>query len=60
LCTKESRRTEPDGEQFPLIEGVTVAGTVPTQEQLNKIPALAQTIKGVSGVKVNAKVAPAQ
>lgn len=39
---------------------VTVTGTVPTQEQLNKIPALAQTIKGVSGVKVNVKVAPAQ
>jgi hyperosmotically inducible periplasmic protein len=39
---------------------VTVTGTVPTQEQLNKIPTLAQAIKGVSGVKVNAKVAPAQ
>ncbi|WP_017317274.1 BON domain-containing protein [Mastigocladopsis repens] len=39
---------------------VTVAGTVPTQEQLNKIPTLAQEIKGVKGVKVDAKVAPAQ
>ncbi|BAZ12608.1 hypothetical protein NIES4071_44400 [Calothrix sp. NIES-4071] len=39
---------------------VTITGTVPTQEQLNKIPALAQQIKGVSGVKVDAKVAPAQ
>ncbi len=39
---------------------VTVTGTVPTQEQLNKIPTLAQQIKGVSGVKVDAKVAPAQ
>ncbi|NMG08283.1 BON domain-containing protein [Brasilonema sp. UFV-L1] len=39
---------------------VTVAGTVPTQEQLNKIPTLAQEIKGVKSVKVNAKVAPAQ
>lgn len=39
---------------------VTVAGTVPTQEQLNKIPTLAQQIKGVKSVKVNAKVAPAQ
>ena len=39
---------------------VTVAGTVPTQEQLNKIPTLAQQIKGVKSVKVNAKVAPAK
>jgi hypothetical protein len=39
---------------------VTVAGTVPTQEQLNKIPTLAQEIKGVKSVKVEAKVAPAQ
>ncbi len=39
---------------------VTVTGTVPTQEQLNKIPTLAQAIKGVTGVKVNVKVAPAQ
>ncbi|NJM69052.1 MAG: BON domain-containing protein [Scytonema sp. RU_4_4] len=39
---------------------VTVAGTVPTQEQLNKIPTLAQEIKGVKSVKVDAKVAPAQ
>lgn len=39
---------------------VTVAGTVPTQEQLNKIEPLAKEIKGVKGVKVNATVAPAQ
>lgn len=39
---------------------VTVTGTVPTQEQLNKIPTLAQEIKGVTGVTVDAKVAPAQ
>ena len=38
---------------------VTVAGTVPTQEQLNKIPTLAQQIKGVKSVKVNVKVSPA-
>ncbi|MBW4607457.1 MAG: BON domain-containing protein [Hassallia sp. WJT32-NPBG1] len=39
---------------------LTVVGTVPTQEQLSKIPTLAQEIKGVKSVKVNAKVAPAQ
>jgi osmotically-inducible protein OsmY len=39
---------------------VTVAGTVPTQQQLDKIPKLAQEIKGVSSVKVNVKVAPAK
>lgn len=39
---------------------VTVVGTVPTQEQLSKIPTLAQEIKGVKSVKVDAKVAPAQ
>jgi osmotically-inducible protein OsmY len=39
---------------------VTVVGTVPTQEQLSKIPTLAQEIKGVKSVKVNAKVAAAQ
>jgi hyperosmotically inducible protein len=39
---------------------VTVVGTVPTQEQLSKIPTLAQEIKGVKSVKVNGKVAPAQ
>lgn len=39
---------------------VTVVGTVPTQEQLNKIPTLTQQIKGVKSVKVNAKVGPAQ
>ncbi|MCX7595260.1 MAG: BON domain-containing protein [Fischerella sp.] len=39
---------------------VTVAGTVPTQEQLNKIPTLAQEIKGVKSVDIkNVKVAPA-
>lgn len=39
---------------------VTVAGTVPTQEQLNKVPTLAQQIKGVKQVDVkNVKVAPA-
>ncbi len=38
---------------------VTVAGTVPTQEQLNKIPTLSKEIKGVKDVKVDAKVAPA-
>lgn len=38
---------------------VTIGGTVPTQEQLNKIPTLAQEIKGVKGVKVAVKVAPA-
>ena len=39
---------------------LTVAGTVPTQAQLSKIPTLAKEIKGVKSVKVNAKVAPAQ
>lgn len=39
---------------------IVITGTVPTQEQLNKIPTLAQQIKGVTGVKVNAKVAPGQ
>ncbi|WP_026734402.1 BON domain-containing protein [Fischerella sp. PCC 9605] len=39
---------------------VTVAGTVPTQEQLNRIPTLAQEIKGVKSVDAkNVKVAPA-
>ncbi len=39
---------------------LTVVGTVPTQEQLSKIPTLAKEIKGVKSVKVDAKVAPAQ
>ncbi|TFI53162.1 BON domain-containing protein [Mastigocladus laminosus UU774] len=39
---------------------VKVAGTVPTQEQLNKVPTLAQQIKGVKTVDAqNVKVAPA-
>ncbi|MFB2768234.1 BON domain-containing protein [Pelatocladus sp. BLCC-F211] len=39
---------------------VKVAGTVPTQEQLNKVPALAQQIKGVKSVDAQkVKVAPA-
>ncbi|KJH70337.1 BON domain-containing protein [Aliterella atlantica] len=39
---------------------VTVAGTVPTEEQLQRIEPLAKEIKGVQSVKVEAKVAPAQ
>lgn len=39
---------------------VTVAGTVPTQEQLDKIEPLAKEIKGVQSVNVKATVAPAQ
>jgi hyperosmotically inducible periplasmic protein len=39
---------------------VTISGTVPTQEQLNKIATLAKDIKGVQTVNVTAKVAPAQ
>jgi osmotically-inducible protein OsmY len=39
---------------------VTVSGTVPTQEQYNRIGNLAQEIKGVQAVNVKAKVAPAQ
>jgi osmotically-inducible protein OsmY len=38
---------------------VTVSGTVPTQEQLNRIDSLAKEIKGVQSVTVNAVVAPA-
>ncbi len=38
---------------------VVVSGTVPTQDQLAKISALAKEIKGVKSVKVAAKVAPA-
>ena len=39
---------------------VTVVGTVPTEEQLQRIEPLAKEIKGVQSVKVEAKVAPAQ
>lgn len=39
---------------------VTVSGTVPTQEQHDKIDPLAREIKGVQGVTVNVDVAPAQ
>lgn len=38
---------------------VTISGTVPTQEQLNKIEGLAKQIKGVTSVNVKATVAPA-
>ncbi|MGI0484045.1 BON domain-containing protein [Pantanalinema rosaneae CENA516] len=39
---------------------VTVAGTVPTQPQLERIEPLAREIYGVKNVTVNARVAPAQ
>jgi hyperosmotically inducible periplasmic protein len=39
---------------------VTVTGSVPTQEQFNKIPKLAQEIKGVQSVNVKAVVAAAK
>lgn len=39
---------------------VTVAGTVPTQNDLNKIDPLSRQIKGVKSVAVKATVAPAQ
>ena len=39
---------------------VTVSGTVPTQEQFNKIEPLAKEIKGVQSVNVKATIAPAQ
>jgi hyperosmotically inducible protein len=39
---------------------VTVSGTVPTQQQLDRIAALAKEIKGVKTVNVTAKIAPAQ
>lgn len=39
---------------------VTVSGTVPTQEQFDRIQTLAQEIKGVQKVNVEAKVAPAK
>ena len=38
---------------------VVVSGTVQVQNQLDKIEPLAKQIKGVSSVKVAAKVAPA-
>lgn len=38
---------------------IIVAGTVQTQEQLNKIDSLAREIKGVTSVQVTAKIAPA-
>jgi hyperosmotically inducible periplasmic protein len=39
---------------------VTISGTVPTQEQYDKITVLAQEIKGVRSLNVKAKVAPSQ
>jgi hyperosmotically inducible periplasmic protein len=39
---------------------VTVTGIVPTQAQLDRIPTLAQEIKGVTNVVSQATVAPAQ
>jgi hypothetical protein len=39
---------------------VTVTGTVPTQEQLERIEPLAREIKGVQAVSVNVQVVPAQ
>lgn len=39
---------------------VTVVGTVPTEEQLQRIEPLAKEIKGVQSVKVEAKVEPAK
>lgn len=39
---------------------VTISGTVPTQEQYDRIAALAQEIKGVRSLNIKAKVAPAQ
>jgi len=39
---------------------VTVVGTVPTEEQLQRIEPLAKEIKGVQSVRVDARVAPAQ
>jgi hyperosmotically inducible periplasmic protein len=38
---------------------VTVSGTVPTQEQLQKVEPLAKEIKGVTSVKVDVQVKPA-
>lgn len=39
---------------------VTISGTVPTQQQYERIPNLAKEIKGVNNVTVNVAVAPAQ
>ncbi|MBW4650299.1 MAG: BON domain-containing protein [Kastovskya adunca ATA6-11-RM4] len=39
---------------------VTVAGTVPTQEQYERIEPLAREIRGVQNVDIQAKVQPAQ
>jgi hyperosmotically inducible periplasmic protein len=39
---------------------VTISGTVPTQEQYDRIAVLAQEIKGVRSLNIKAKVAPAQ
>jgi len=39
---------------------VIVSGTVPTQAQLDRIDTLAREIKGVTTVKINATVAPAE
>ncbi len=39
---------------------VTISGTVPTQQQLARIESLANEIKGVQGVSVQATVAPAK
>lgn len=39
---------------------VTVSGTVPTQEQFDKIDALAREIKGVQNVSLNVEVSPAK
>ena len=39
---------------------VTVKGTVPTQQQYDKIPNLSKEIKGVKSVNVDVKVAPAK
>jgi hyperosmotically inducible periplasmic protein len=39
---------------------VTVRGTVPTEEQLQRVEPLAREIKGVQNVAVEAEVAPAQ
>ena len=39
---------------------VTVSGTVPTDEQLQRVEPLAKEIKGVTSVKVNIQVKPAK
>ena len=39
---------------------VTVSGTVPTEEQLQRVEPLAKEIKGVTSVKVNVQVKPAK